>query len=199
MLKIMVVVLPIFVYLPVKANLNRLVGNGNKPRAAAGKPVIGKLGLPAVNYFLFEDTVLIAYGIACCGIIAGCQTVHIASRQSAQTAVAETRVGFLLINSVQLYAHIPESLLSLVLHTQIVEAGLERAPHKELHRQVVYLLSSAGVALAHRVMALFLQMINHNARQSAVYLRNGRIFGVCPEIVFQDTLQLLFQLFFSKR
>ena len=91
----------------------------------------------AVNYLLLEDTVLIAYGVARGGIIAGSQTVHIASGKSSKTAVSKTGVRLLLINSVQLNAHICESLLRLVLHSQIVKAGLKRTPHKELHRQVI--------------------------------------------------------------
>ena len=89
-LEVVVVILPVLVDLTVEVYLDSLVGNRNEPSAAAGEPVIGKLGLPAVNDLLLEDTVLITDRVTGSGIVAGCETVHVAGCKSAQTAVADS-------------------------------------------------------------------------------------------------------------
>ena len=185
-----IVVLPALVDVTVEANLNSLVMYGNKPSAAARKPVVGKLGLPAVNDFLLEDTVFIKDRIACCGIIAGSQTVHIASCKSAKTAVSETCVGFFLENSVDFYAKLVKSRSNLVLKTEIVKGSLEGASHKELHRQVINLLSAVGVALVHKVVTLLFHIVHNDSGKRAVNLSNVRFLCVGSVIIFQNGFKL---------
>ena len=198
-LKVVVVVVPVLVYLTIEMYLDSLVGNRNQPRAAAGQPVIRKLGLPAVNDLLLEDTVFITDRIARCRIFAGSKTVHVAGSKSAQTAVAQTSVRLFVIYAVYLDAHVLERFLGNVLHTEVVQAGLEGTSHKKFHREVINLLPALGIALAHKVMALFLQVVHHDRRKRTIYLRDSGILSVCSEIKFQNTIELSSQLLLCKR
>ena len=198
-LEVVVVILPVLVDLTIEVYLDSLVGNRNEPSAAAGEPVIGKLGLPAVNDLLLEDTVLITDRVTGSGIVAGSEAVHVAGCKSAQTAVAEACVRFLVVNAVYLDAHIIEGFLSNVLHAEVVEAGLEGAAHQELHGEVVNLLSALGVAVVHKVVTLFLEVVDYNGGKCAVNLCDSSVLCVGTEIEFQYAVELSLQFILSKR
>ena len=68
---------PRFVYVALKANLKCALFVGDKPNLAAGKPKIRKLGLPAVNKLLLENSAFIKYGISSCRVSVGCERVKI--------------------------------------------------------------------------------------------------------------------------
>ena len=94
----------------VKGNIHRLFGVVHKPHLATGKPEVGGFGLPAVHDPLTENAVLIANGVAHGRVTIGCQTVQIASRQTTQTPVAQTGVGFLIKHFIQFYVKVRQGL-----------------------------------------------------------------------------------------
>ena len=55
----MIVVFPDFFNMTFKADFNSTFFTGHEPDITAGKPVVGKLCLPAVNKLLLEDTVFV--------------------------------------------------------------------------------------------------------------------------------------------
>ena len=199
MLEVVVVILPVLVDLTVEVHLDSLVGNRNQPCAAAGEPVIGKLCLPAVNDLLLEDTVLVTDRVTGSRIVTGSKSVHVACCESAQTAVAKTCVRLFIVNAVDLDAHILEGVSGNVLHAEVVQGGLEGTSHQELHGEVINLLSALGVAVAHEVVALFLEVVHNDRGKCAVNLRDGRVLRVSSEVEFEYAVELSFQLLLSKR
>ena len=73
-----ILLIPVFLKIALEMHLDGLLRLGIEPDLAAGEPVVGELGLPAVLELLLEDTVLIADGIAHCGIVIGSKAVKIA-------------------------------------------------------------------------------------------------------------------------
>ena len=66
------------------------------PRVAKAKPLVGDLHLPAVTNRLVEDAELVADAVANRRNVEGRERVHVARREAAQSAVAETGLFFLL-------------------------------------------------------------------------------------------------------
>ena len=100
---------PRFVYVALKTNLKRALFVGDKPNFAARKPKVRKLGLPAVNKLLLENSAFIKYGISSCGVSVGCERVKRAGGKSAEAAVAETCVRFALIKIFKLNSVVGEN------------------------------------------------------------------------------------------
>ena len=88
----MILLIPVFLKIALKVNFDRLLRLRIEPYFAAGEPVVGQLGLPAFFELLLENAVLIADRMTGCGIARGCKAVEIAGSQSAQTAVAQSRI-----------------------------------------------------------------------------------------------------------
>ena len=126
--------------LAVKADLLRLVGVALDPHLAAGQPVVGSLLLPAVDDLLLEDAVLIQNGVAGAGDAVGGHAVEVARRQTAQAAVAQAGVGFLVVDGVDLDAGVGQHALGHVVEAEVEQAGAQAAAHQELHAEVVDLL-----------------------------------------------------------
>src|ERR1700761_1342995 len=95
-------------------------GTCDFPRVAGEEPVVRSLDLRAVGEdLLAEDAVLVAQAVADGGEMERRQRVDEASSETAQAAVAETRVGLLFHHRVELPALL-----------------LERAPHQRLRSEI---------------------------------------------------------------
>ena len=119
-----IAVLPVINNFAFEADIDALLLARDEPNFTAGKPEIGHLGLPAVNKLLLEDSVFIENGVAHSEIAVGCERIEIASREAAETAVAETRVRLAVIELVELDAEVFECLLHDGGEVEVIERVL---------------------------------------------------------------------------
>ena len=148
-----------------EAHLDCLVVMRYQPAFGRAAPIIGDLGLLAVNDFLTEDAELVAQRVARCGDAERCQRVHIARGQPAQAAVAETCVIFRLEYVRGIAAEIGQRAGESVGYAEVECVFHEAAPHEEFHGQIVHLAVGASCLL--------------DCEQSAHYLANDD--GACLE------------------
>ena len=120
-------------------DLAGLVHRRNLPYIAGGEPGVRQLDLLAVLDLLLEDAVLVADGIAGAAHARGGHAVHVARRQTAQTAVAEARVSLLLEDVRHLKTHVFERCGQRVEHAEVVGIVAQAAAYEELHAQVMNL------------------------------------------------------------
>ena len=193
----MVLIVPVLLELAVEAHLDGLARNGDEPCGTAGQPVVGQLGLPAFVQLLLEDAVLVADRVACCVVAVSCQSVEIAGSQSAEAAVAEACVGLALKDAVDRDAELLEDGCCLVDHLKVVQAGLERTSHKELHREVEHLLVACRMGLYCKVASFCLHDPNDDLCESLVYLLIRSLLGRSLEIAVQNVKELLLELLFG--
>ena len=166
-----------------EADIDALLLARDEPNFAAGKPEIGHLGLPAVNKLLLEDSVFIENGVAHSEISVGCKRIEIARRETAETAVAETRIRLALIELVELYAEILERLLHDGDEIEVIERVLERAPHEELHAHIVHALRAALFAALLELVSALPEHIAGYHRDSLVKLLVVGLLGSYAEKV----------------
>ena len=165
-----IAVLPAVDDIALEADVNALLLARNEPHLAAGEPEIGHLGLPAVNELLLEDSVFVENGVAHAEIAVGCERIEIARRETAETAVAETRVRLAVIELVELDAEILECLLHDGDEIEVIERVLERAPHEELHAHIVHALRAALFAALFKLVSALSEHIAGYHRDSLVKL-----------------------------
>ena len=150
---VVALVVPVVHDLAAEPDLLGLIHLGDEPGIAQAQPVIGLLYLLAVHDLLLEDTQLVADGIAGGGDLQGGHGVQIAGSQTAQTAVAQARIGLDLKQIGGGEAQPLQGLLQGIQNAQIVGVLLQRTAHEELQRQVVDL---ALLALPHLVAGIHL-------------------------------------------
>ena len=123
-----------------EVDLLHLVGAGDQPGVALVLPVVGELHLLAVHDLLLEDAQLVADRVAAGGDLQGGQAVQVAGGQTAQTAVAQARVGLHIEDVGGFEAHLLNGLPHGLEHAQVIGVLHQRAAHQELQRHVVDLL-----------------------------------------------------------
>ena len=92
----------------VEFDVDGFVGLAIFPSETVAQPVVGNFNLLTLNDFLFEETVLITDGAAVTGQTVSRERIDKARRQTTETAVAETCVGFFLINVVEVQVEVFE-------------------------------------------------------------------------------------------
>ena len=175
-------------------NLDGLLRHLLEPDLAAGQPEVGQLRLPAVHQLLAEDTVFIAQGVADRRIALRGQTVEEARGQTAQTAVAETGVRLLLIEIVQLDAHLRESLAEIGFQPEVEQVIFERTAHQKLHAEIIDLLGVGFFRIHLRLRAALAEQIGDDQRDSLVIVFVGRILRADPEVMLQAAFNFLLDL-----
>jgi hypothetical protein len=121
------------VHLAAEAHLDGVVLAGVQPHVAHGEPVVGEFHLPAAHDLLAEDAELIADGEACHRIAQMGGGVHIAGREAAEAAVAETGVRLHGAETVEAEAQPLQNMPDGVEESQIVEIVAKRRADQELH------------------------------------------------------------------
>ncbi len=106
-------------------------------RIAVFKPVIGHLYLISVLNLLLEHTVVIADPAAVCLIPEGCQRIKEAGRQPSQTAVAQRRVAFLILNQVDVKSHLIERFPDILISPQVDKIVAQGTPDQKFHGHIV--------------------------------------------------------------
>ena len=127
-----------------KVDLLGVLRAGDKPGGAQLQPVVRQLHLLAVHDLLLENAQLIADGVARSRDLQGGGGLQIAGRQTAQAAVAQTRVGLQLEEVGGGEAQRAQGLLQLGQDPKVEGVLLQGTAHQELQGEVVDL---AGVVL----------------------------------------------------
>ena len=142
---------PEFTELSAEMDLLHLIRAGDQPGVALILPVVGQLQLLSIHDLLLEDAQLIADGIAVGGDLQGGQAVQTAGRQTAQAAVAQSRVRLHVKNMGGLEAQILNGLTHGLDNAQVVGVLHQTAAHEELQGHIVdlpeLLLSNLGAGL----------------------------------------------------
>ena len=132
--------------LAAKAHLHRVLVAGDQPALGSDPPVVGHLGLLAVLEALAEDAQLIADGVARGLQAQSGHGVHVAGGETAQTAVAQTRVRLLLENVGGVAPQILQRADDLLGNAQVEGILHEAAAHQELHGHIVdFLFGVTGI------------------------------------------------------
>ncbi len=85
-----------------ETNRNPEIVSADLPGEATLEPGIGMLDLPTVFKGLTKHAVVVSQTVAIRRIVEGGQRIQKTGRQSAETTVAETRIGFLVQNGIQI-------------------------------------------------------------------------------------------------
>ena len=141
-------VVPMLVDRAAEAHLEGVLFARSEPDVAVFEPLVGHLDLPAVCDLLLEDAVVVSDRKTACDIVEVGQRLHIRRRQSAETAVAETRVGLDRVKLVQRHAERLDRLGKNIGHAEVEQVVFERPAQQKLHRHVVDLFCFLFLALA---------------------------------------------------
>ena len=194
---VVILLIPVFLKLAVKVNFDGLVLFGNEPCLAAGKPVIGKLCLPAVLDLLLEDTVLIADRIAHSGICVCCKTVKVAGSKTSQTAVSETCIRLVLIDHIKVNVPALENILNHFVDTEVKKACLKGTAHKEFHGNIIDFLPACGMGLVSEFSSFCTEDLNNYRGKRLVDLIIGSVDGSYVEFHLEFIAELFFKVLFG--
>ena len=119
-------IVPEFFDVSAKVDIDCVLRDALQPDFAAGQPLVRQLGLPAVDNLLFEDTKFIQNRITHGRVAAGCQCIHKAGSQSAQTAVAQTGIRLQFEQVFHPNPHLFERLRKFTGKIEVVDAVFQR-------------------------------------------------------------------------
>ena len=126
-------IVPVRSDMAAEAYLHRVLVAGDEPALRRGAPVVGKLGLLAVDEFLTEHAQLVADGIARGLKPQRGHAVHIAGGETAETAVAETRVRLTLENIGGASPHILQPADDSLGNAEVERVFHQAPAHQKLH------------------------------------------------------------------
>ncbi len=113
-----------------------VLGSAQFERIAVLKPVVRHFLLVAVLDLLLEHAVVITDAAAVSRIIEGGQGIKEACCETAQTAVAQSRIGLLVLDGVQAKAELFEGLFNGTICHQVDRVVTKCTSHKEFHGQI---------------------------------------------------------------
>ena len=151
------------------------LGPRNFPRIAVAQPVVRLFDLETVGDMLQEHAVFITDAVADHWQLQCGAAVHEAGRESAEAAVAQTRIR-LLIN--QVFEHNRERVhcfAGLVLDIKIQQMVTQRAPDQEFERHIIG-PAGTGLLVAFPCLApLRHDAVTHRQRQSLVQIKRHAV------------------------
>ena len=106
-------------------------------RIAVHKPVIRRLYLITVLDLLLEHTVAVTDTASVCRISKGCQRIQEAGRQTSKSAVSKRRIRLLILQQIQVHAHLLQSFLHLCISGHIDQVVAKRPSHQEFHGHII--------------------------------------------------------------
>ncbi len=112
------------------------LGSRDFPGIAEAQPLVGALGLPAVDDFLMEDAEFVADAVAKRRNLQRRQRFDEAGGQPSQTAIAESRFIFFEQQLVEVQSQFGDGLADLIVDAEIHEIVAEMRPHQKLGREV---------------------------------------------------------------
>ena len=126
------------VHMPAEAHREVQAAARELPGRAVTEPRVGVLDLPAFDDRLREHAVLVADAVAERRQAERGHRIQETGRQPAQAAVAQGGVGFVLFDVLELLRLLRQRCGGLSLQIQRGQRVAQRAPHQELHRQVMH-------------------------------------------------------------
>ena len=102
------------------------------------QPVIRNLNLESVLDLLLEHTVMITDAASVSTVVQCRQRIQEAGCQTAETAVAQSRIRLLVLDHVQIQSQLLQSLFHLIVGGKVEKIVSQGAAHQELHGHVVY-------------------------------------------------------------
>ena len=162
----------------VELDIHGLIRLAVFPGKAVLQPVVGDFYLVAVNDFLLKQTVLITDGAAMARQMMCCHGIDKAGSKTAQTAVAQTSIGFFFVNLVQVQLEVAQRFLNRFLNAQINQIGFQETAHQELNGEIVNLL----------FLTLHIGLVGLNPIFRNIHLRHSG-YGLI-DFVFRQFVQL---------
>ena len=120
-----------------ESDRHRAVGALDLPREAFLEPGVRMLDLPAVVELLAEHPVVVAQAVAVGGVVESRERVQEAGGEPAEAAVAETGVGLLVDDGVEVEAELLHRLAGGVEEPGGDQVVAQQPAEQVLHRQVV--------------------------------------------------------------
>ena len=114
-----------------------LIGAGDLPGTALREPVIGPFPLVSVVDFLLEQTVFVIDAVAAGGHSERSHRIQKTGGQAAETAVAERRIEFTVLDGFKIRSQIAEGLAIQLTNPQVVKVIPQRLSHQKFNGEVV--------------------------------------------------------------
>src|SRR5580704_1540135 len=111
-----------------------ILGPLDGPGVAEPEPLIGRLHLPTVPNHLVEDAVLVVDAVADGRNVEGCQRIHEAGCQAAESAVAQPRLLLLLDQRIEAEVQRTHRLLGFFVDPEIDQVVGEMRSGEEFRR-----------------------------------------------------------------
>ena len=170
-----------------------ILGPAQLQGIAVLKPVVRNFLLEAVHDLLLEHTVVIADAGTVGGIVQGRQRIEEAGCQSSQTAVAQSRIGLLVFDGIDLEAQFLEGFLDGAVGHQVDGVVAEGAAHEEFHGHIYdclgILIFECPLGLHPAVDDLILQCQSGSLKDHLLcgFLHGAAVHG--PYVVFYASLE----------
>ena len=169
------------------------------------KPVVRNLYLITVLYLLLEHSVSVTDAAAVCAVAKGGQRIEEAGRKPSETSVAESRISLLILNHVDIYPELIQSLCNLLILLQADKAVSKGSPHQKLHGKIIYGLRILLVVSLLGVHPVLDYRILYGEAYSLEYLLLARFFkslsvkalDIVYNFLLEGFLIKLLYLFFS--
>ena len=172
----------------IDLDLGGVLGPDDLPRRSVLHPCVGKLDLVAIAKFLLEEPVLVMDSVADGRKIQRRQRVEEAGGETAEAAVAQPHVVFLMAKLLVVQTQFLERVHHVVVDARAVEAVGKEPPHQKLERKIVDPLDVLVVMHGRRGDHSFDDHALHRlgGRQPPIALRGRR--GVASQTEFQAAL-----------
>ena len=115
-----------------EADADGLVRAAHLPGVAVGEPFVGGLVLGAVHDLLLEEAVAIAHAVAVARDALVRHGVEEAGGEAAQAAIAERRIGLVLLERVEVAPKLGQAVLHKVMDAKVQQVVIEQTTDQEL-------------------------------------------------------------------
>ncbi len=121
----------------IERNRHRFVRSLDQPRSITGHPVVGRLTLHAAFDELPEQAVFVVDAVAVSRHAKRRERIEEARGQSAEAAVAQARIRFLISKAGEFKAESRQSRPRFFVQAEVSQVVFQRLADEEFHRQVI--------------------------------------------------------------
>ena len=176
----------------------RILRTAQLKRVAILEPVIRYFHLITILDFLLEHTITVTDTAAVCRISKRCKRIEEARCQTAKAAVSKCSIRLLILNHIEVKAHLIQRFLYFLICTQVDQIISKRTPHQKLHGHVINRLRIIDLILLLRCQPVIDDIILHRIGNSLKQLLLCCFFDCFPVEGFHILLNALFELFLVK-
>jgi hypothetical protein len=146
------------------------------PRITVLEPAVRLLDLIAADDLLAENAVVVPETVAETGEIESRHRIEIARGETAEAAIAETSVGFVIAEIVPVDAVLLESLASKLIGLEVDDVIAEKSTHQKLERHVINALRVLLAVIILRVDPALDDAVSHRVGERRVLVaRSGAV------------------------